>query len=49
MIFKKGNRIKEAIGFMPAMVFGLVFAKRNGNLIIGFACGKTTYFWELVK
>lgn len=49
MILKKGNRIREDDTITPAMMFGLVFAKRNGNLIVGFACGKATYFWELVK
>ena len=49
MIFQRGNRIKENDTIIPAMMFGLVFAKRNGNLIIGFAFGKATYFWEFVK
>ena len=49
MIFQRGNRIKEDDIIIPAMMFGLVFAKRNGNLIIGFAFGKVTYFWELGK
>ena len=49
MIFQRGNRIKENDIVIPAMMFGLVFAKRNGNLIIGFAFGKATYFWEFVK
>lgn len=49
MIFQRGNRIKEEDSVIPAMMFGLVFAKRNGNLIVGFACGKATYFWELSK
>ena len=49
MIFQRGNRIREEDSIIPAMMFGLVFAKRNGNLIIGFACGKATYFWELDK
>ena len=49
MIFQKGNRIKEENNVIPAMMFGLVFAKRNGKLIIGFACGKATYFWEFGK
>ena len=49
MIFQRGNRIKENDIVIPAMMFGLVFAKINGNLIIGFAFGKATYFWEFVR
>ena len=49
MIFQRGNRIKGDDIIIPAMMFGLVFAKRDGNLIVGFACGKATYFWELDK
>ena len=44
-----GNRIKEDDSIIPVMIFGLVFAKRNGNLIVGFVCGKLTYLWELCK